>query len=886
MLGRQLGHFHVDGPLGAGGMGEVYRARDLQLDREVAIKVLPAAVARDPDRLARFEREARALARLSHPNILAIHEFGREGDVAYAVTELLRGETLRQRLARGRLPWRKAVEIAAGIADGLASAHAHGIVHRDLKPENLFLTSDGQPRILDFGLARFDAEADSEEITRESPAAITREGVVLGTLGYLSPEQAQGEPGDARSDVFALGCVLFEMLSGRRAFSRESGRESLRAACTEPVSDVSDLGLGIPPEVGRIVAHCLEKEREDRFQSARDLAFDLRAALASATPTGPVAPERPGAGRRRAWRGAAAVALLVAVAALGWLAWPRRGPLGPGTGSAGRVRIVVLPFENLGTTEDAYFAAGMTEEITSRLAGVQTLAVTSRSTAMEYDRSGKTLKKVGEDLGVAFVLEGTVRWDRSGGPGRVRITPQLIRVADDSHIWAGTYEREMAGVFALQSEVAAEVVRALGQTLSPHEASAVGRVPTRDLAAYDLYLRARRVAESSFDPRESAEALRLLNEAVARDPGFAEAHAALARGHVHDYWFYLDRSAACLERARLSAEKAVALAPDSPETHLALGYFYYMGYLDYERALAETRTALELRPDDSQTLALQAFVHRRAGRVQEALRLLERVVVAESGSANLWHNVGETYWLLGRYPEADRSFERALALNPLWGLEYSCRSAVRLCQGAGVEAARAVIGLVPGSPDLREADAVAQWLVQLDVLERRYEAALTRLRSLDLEAFSSQWAYVPLTLAAGDALRLKGDAASARKSYEAALAQVEREMKERPDDPRLFSALGLVRAGLGRREEALRAARTGVDLMPISREAYRGAHRVEDLARVHALVGDPEEAVALLEDLLSRPVRLCAPVLALDPAWDPLRADPRFQALLRPHRVP
>ncbi len=515
VLGRQLGHFRVDGPLGAGGMGEVYRARDLQLDREVAIKVLPAAVARDPDRLARLEREARALARLSHPSILAIHELGREGDVSYVVTELLRGETLRQRLARDRLPWRKAVEIAAAIADGLASAHAHGIVHRDLKPENLFLTSDGQPRILDFGLARLEAEADSEEVTQESPAPITRAGVVVGTLGYLSPEQAQGEPGDARSDVFALGCVLFEMLAGRRAFSRDRGRETLRAALTDSVPNLSDLGLGVPAEVSRIVAHCLEKEPEDRFQSARDLAFDLRAALATATPTGPLLPERRGPRRRRWIVAGGALAALCVAAALLWLAMERRGrPAAPGAGSAGRARIVVLPFENLGTAEDAYFAAGMTEEITSRLAGVQALAVTSRTTAMEYDRAGKTLRTVGADLGVEYVLEGTVRWDRSGGgPGRVRITPQLIRVADDSHLWATAYEREMADVFALQSDVAAEVVRALGQSLSAGEATAVSRVPTRDLAAYDLYLRAKRVAESSYDAREAAEAVRLLRGA-------------------------------------------------------------------------------------------------------------------------------------------------------------------------------------------------------------------------------------------------------------------------------------------------------------------------------------------------------------------------------------
>jgi TolB-like protein/Flp pilus assembly protein TadD len=885
MLGGQLGHFRIEGPLGAGGMGEVYRARDTRLDREVAIKVLPEAVARDPVRLARFEREARALAQLSHPNILAIHEFGREGDVAFVVTELLQGETLRQRLTRERLAWRKVVEIAAGIADGLASAHAHGIAHRDLKPENLFLTTEGQARILDFGIARFEPTGDRESETLEAPASSTKPGILLGTVGYMSPEQSRGEPGDARSDIFAFGCVLFEMLAGRKAFARDTVTDTLRAIQTEPLPGVADLGLGVPPEVGRIVARCVEKDPEERFQSARDLAFDLRAALTSGVaPVAPEAREGPPGRRRRTLLAVVAAAALLIVAGGAWLAWRSRASAPSEGGVNGRKRIVVLPFENLGSPEDSYFAAGMTEEITSRLAGVRTLAVASRTTASEYDRTGKTLKKVGADLGVDYVLEGTVRWDRSrGGPGRVRVTPQLIRVADDTHLWAATYEREMPDVFALQSDVAGEVVRALGESLSPQEASAVGRVPTKNLTAYDLYLRANRISASSEDARENAEALRLLVEVVARDPSFAEAHASLARRHLFDYWFYWDHSADCLERARVSAERAVALAPEIPETRLALGYYYYMGHLDYERARSEARAALRLRPNDPEAVFLQAAVSRRAGQVEEAARLFEQAVAADPGSASKWHNLAESYRLLRRYPEADRAFERSLALNPRWGREYSYRAAVRLCERGSLGGARALVQQAPVGPDLLEADYVAERLVEFDLLERRYDQAASRIRGLGYEAFSTQWTYAPLSCLTGDALRLKGDYVGARKSYELALAQIERELKQRPDDPRLFSALGLVHAGLGHKEEALRAAQTGVDLMPISREAYRGTFRAEDLARVHTLVGDAEAAIDILDDLLTRPSRLCVPLLRLDPAWDPLRKHPRFQTLLEKH---
>jgi TolB-like protein/Tfp pilus assembly protein PilF len=700
----------------------------------------------------------------------------------------------------------------------------------------------------------------------------------------MSPEQSRGEPGDTRSDIFAFGCVLFEMLTGRKAFARDTVSDTLRAIQTEPLPGVADLGLGVPPELSRIVARCVEKDPEERFQSARDLAFDLRAALTSGVT--PVAVEKqPASPGRRRWplvTGVAAAVVLI-VAGGSWLA-SRHRTTGPGGAGPERKRIVVLPFENLGAPDDAYFAAGMTEEITSRLAGVRTLAVASRTTASEYDRTGKTLKRIGADLGVDFVLEGTVRWDRShGDPGRVRITPQLIRVADDSHLWASTYEREMADVFALQSDVAGEVVRALGETLTPQEAGSVARVPTKNLAAYDLYLRAKRIGESSFDPRENKETLRLLSEAVRLDPGFAEAHAGLAQRGLRDYWFYWDRSADCLERARVSAERAVALAPDMPETHLALAYYYYMGHLDYDRAMAEVDAALRLRPDDPEAVTLQAFVDRRAGRTEEAARLLERVVAADPGSPLKWHSLAETCWLLRRYPEADRAFERALALNPRWGSAYSYRAAARLCDGRSLDEARTLVQRAPAAPALLETDDVVERLLQLDILERLYDQVVSRARGIGRDALSSQFAYLPLSRITGDALRLKGDQAGARKSYEFALAQIKRELKQRPDDPRLFSALGLVHAGLGHKEEALRAAQTGIDLMPISREAYRGTFRAEDLARVHALVGDPEAAIDILDDLLTRPSRLCVPLVRLDPAWDPLRKHSGFQALLKKH---
>ena len=889
--GAALGPYQIVGMIGAGGMGEVYRARDPRLARDVAIKVLPSAVADNRDRLERFEREAKALARLSHPNIVAIHELGQDGDTRYVVTELLLGETLRARLMREHLPWRKAVEIAAAVADGLAAAHAQGIVHRDIKPENLFLTEGGQPRVLDFGIARIDPAREPDGRTGTQPGSATDAGVVIGTAGYMSPEQARGEPGDARSDIFALGCVLFEMITGRRAFSRASAPELSHAVQTASLPDLGDLGLSVPPDVARIVAHCVEKHPEDRFQSARDLAFDLRASITSssaAPPMGPDAARRRWAGRPAlAWTALAAATLvaIVTVALTSSRTRPGSSPPGPTQSPAGSTqRIVVLPFENLGSPTDEYFAAGMTEEVTSRLAGVRGLAVTSRTTAVEYNRKGKTLKALGADLGVDYVLEGTVRWDRSEGrTGRVRITPQLIRVSDDAHVWASAYDREMSDVFALQSEVAGEVVRALGQTLTPSEATAVGRVGTRNLAAYDLYLRASRIAFGSYDAGETLESVRMLEGAISDDPTFAEAHALLARQRLSLWWFYQDRTEENLETARVAAERALALAPDIAESHLARAYYFYWGRLDYERAIQEIRASQQLKPGDAEAIALEGYVRRRAGQFENAARLIELAAQTDPGTPSFQHNLGETYWLVRQHAAADRAFERAQALNPRWGREYSYRAANRLCQTGNLEEARTLLAEAPSGP-LADGNDLPQRRVQFDFLARDYDTALRDIDHADQEAFSYHFDYVSASRLRGDALRMKGDRAGARRAYEAAAAHLKGELTSRPDDVRVLGELGITYAGLGRHEDAVEAASTALALMPVTKDAYRGTRRLEDMAIVYVLVGEPDQALAALDELLTRPGRLCTAIVELDPAWDPLRTHPRFKAMLQQHR--
>ncbi len=410
--GSRLGPYEIIGRLGAGGMGEVYRARDARLGRDVAVKVLPEALACDPGRLARFETEARALARLSHPAILSIFDFGKEGEITYAVTELLEGETLRERLGHERLSWRRAVEIATIIADGLASAHSAGIVHRDLKPENIFLTRDGRVKILDFGLARFEPVCEAGKETLAPIPTSTLPGTVLGTVGYMAPEQVRGEPADARSDIFALGCMLYEMLTGERAFKRDTAAETMTAILKDPAPELSLSDTEISSELDGVVGHCLEKNPAERFQSAGDLAFSLRAIAKLSSGTVPVTGTGPAGGtvpRGRTvpirWRRVGAIvlaALLVMAGAV--LIWQkgnivaRRGAAKPSGGE----RVAVLPFENLGAADDAYFASGVTDEITARLAGVRGLSVVSRASAFQYAGTKKSTRQIGTELEVSY----------------------------------------------------------------------------------------------------------------------------------------------------------------------------------------------------------------------------------------------------------------------------------------------------------------------------------------------------------------------------------------------------------------------------------------------------------------------------------------------------
>ncbi len=661
--GSRLGPYEILSHLGSGGMGAVYLARDTRLGREVAIKVLQEHLASDPAALGRFEREARAVAALSHPNILAIHDFGVEDGLCYSVTELLRGETLRGRLDRESLSWRKAVEIAVSIADGLAAAHAQGIVHRDLKPENVFLTEDGRVKILDFGLARLQPGAPEEVGSSVLTASQTQPGTVMGSAAYMSPEQVRGLPVDARSDIFSFGSVLYEMVTGRRAFAGKTSADAMAAILKESPPDPSESGKTIPLALARVITRCLEKSPDERFQSARDLTYALReiaSTSASAVQMSGVAMVGTRVGRGRVAAIAAGVIVLAAALLFALDVGGLRGRLGTrGKGTAIR-SLAVLPLQNLsGDATQEYFADGMTEELIADLARISGLRVTSRTSVMSYRDTKKRLPEIARELGVDAVVEGSV----SRADSKVRVTAQLIEAASDKHLWAQTYERDLHDVLALESEIAQAIARAGRLELTPPEISQLAKTRRVDPAAFEAYVKGR-YFWNKRDGENLKKAIGFFQQALDVDPAYAVAYSGIADSYTQLGYLSLVAPREVFPKAREAAGKALELDASLAEPHASLAYEKFYFDWDWPGAEREFQRAIELNPNYATAHDWYAYLLTATGRLPEARAQIKRAHELDPLSVPIESDMG---FLLHYSYEQDRAAEelrKALEMNP------------------------------------------------------------------------------------------------------------------------------------------------------------------------------------------------------------------------------
>ena len=676
--GTRLGTYQISGPLGAGGMGEVYRARDMRLGREVAIKVLPASVTASPERLARFEREARTVAGLNHPNIVTLFSVEEDGGTRFLTMELVEGQSLDRVVTAGGLPVLRVLDLAIPIANALAAAHERGVVHRDLKPGNVMVTHDGWVKVLDFGLAKVAAEpagsgADAGTIGATVGAPISGEGQVLGTVPYMAPEQIRGEPVDARSDVFALGIMLYELATGQRPFTGATPADVSSAILRDAPVPVVAVRLDLPRDLNRIIARCLEKNPRDRFQTARDVSNELRY-VQKEIESGAISASSSGSGVRGALGSTPS-----AVGGGGGATTPtppssRASGVAPATPAPGSVvpSIAVLPFVNRSRGEDdEYFSDGLADELLNVLTKVRGLRVAARASSFQFKGKNEDLAVIGERLNVATLLDGSVR--KSGN--RVRISVQLVKADDRIQLWSETYDRSLDDIFAVQDDIAQSVVKELRTALLGEAPdSAASGIAKDDVAqaakghgqnpeAYRLYLQGKHFV-SRTNPEDNLRGIRLLEDALRLDPTLALAWTELSRAHGNSGGYGWAPVREGYRRALEAAERALALAPDLAEAHVRLAAIHRMHTWDRKAARASIQRAVELAPGNPDVMRAAASEAETDGRFKEAEDLYKRACEQDPLNPNAYSGLASSYRLTGRFEEAATLYQKAMDLAP------------------------------------------------------------------------------------------------------------------------------------------------------------------------------------------------------------------------------
>jgi serine/threonine-protein kinase len=880
--GRTVSHFRVLDLIGAGGMGVVYRAEDTRLQRAVALKFLLPQFVLDDSAKERFLFEARSAAALDHPNICTVYEVGESEDgQLYLAMALYAGETLSARLTRaGPLDTREALAIARQLADGIACAHAAGIVHRDLKPSNVMLPPDGPVKILDFGLAK------------AKGLSLTRSGVQLGTVAYMAPEQICGEAVDVRTDLWALGVMLYEMLTGRRPFEAERDISVAHAIVNDAPPRPSALRADLTPVVESIVLELLDKEPARRPATAADLVRELAAAQ-SITGPWPAMPNASrgihitGFGTRRPWsRPAAMIGIAlggIALAVGAGLTW-RASARDAASDVPPDRSIAVLPFDNLSSAkENEFLAGGLQDAVITQLTQVADLRVVSRQSVRAYAGSSKPLRQIAQELGVGTILQASVQMVGQ----RARVTAQLIDAKTDRHLWANEYERDGTDLFALQNEIGLAIVGALRAELTAGERDRLTRPPTNSPEAYTFYLQGRQYQERppgtgtlalALGEPELRAAESLYRRALALDSNFALAHAqlALVQGALMGY----DRAPGRREEMRAEAETALRLQPGLPEAHLAIGGYWAVEG-DRGRALAEYELARRGLPNDGKVARMIAMIHRRQGRWREVLAGLERAATLDPRDGATSINLAWTYQAMGRCQDAVRTWDNAIELAPdnyRFVMERG-RAFVR-CYG-NTDSLAAALRRIPADFDPEGQITLAR--ADLARLRRRPGDALAAFQTMRPEVLEGDdldnISYI--TLIRAEARAALGDTALARIDYDSARAILDRAIEREPNSAVLHVQHALASVGSGRTQDAIREARKSLELLPVGKDAFNAPLIMRFTAEIYARAGDADAAVDLFEQLRALPnIWFSFPELRLDPRWDPLRRNARFQRLI------
>jgi serine/threonine protein kinase/Flp pilus assembly protein TadD len=842
--------------LGRGAMGVTYKAVDVNLRCAVALKVINARFIGDESARRRFVREARAAASVRHPNVASVFHLGKSNETYFYAMEFVDGQPLDQVIrSSGSLDVKLALEIMTQVASGLSAVHKQNLVHRDVKPSNIMISfEDGGAiaKIIDLGLAKAVAGPLSKTVG-------SIPGSFAGTPEFASPEQFAGVGVDIRSDLYSLGATLWNMLAGMPPFrgtSAELMYQHLHAAL--PIGRLDQ----IPQPIVILLQVLLEKDADSRFQNPTELLNAISAVQRAMNRRRTIRPQE----LRRA---------------------SSRGPSSQQKESpeirAPKRSIAVLPFESLSDNKrDTYFADGVQDEILSNLAKVSRLNVISRTSVMPYRSVGdRDVRSIGEALGVAHVVEGTVR--RRGN--RVRIAIRLIDARKDKALWYESYDRDLTDVFVIQSEIAETVATKLRARLSPKERQGIGEKPTDDLEAYDLYLQAKQLVTDVPGIRMRDEhdnllkATKLLQAAILKDPKFARAYCLLAKAHDELYRLDLDDERRTLGDAAVN--EASRLRPDLPDVHIASAFHLYRCYRNYERARLQIAIAQRALPNSTDALAAIAYIDRREGRLEESTRALERALDLDPRNPEYLRQLAVNYVCLCRNREFEQIYDRVIRIQaeekPLLMVE---KAFLMLISKADLTSCRAAFKELPASMKHDRRIVSQRFAYALHARDWKMAKEILSDSSNKELYFSEAEALVPRGCLEIWLAQVQGDYPRTRSNFTRAREELYRKVEEYPKDSALLSVLGLIDAALGRAEEAIKEAKYAVEMLPICKDAWEGPCLVYNLAVVYALTNEPSLAFEQLAILFETPGGIAYGELRLDPAWDPLRVDPRFEQLM------
>src|SRR6266481_2994576 len=865
-----LGNYQVLEEIGRGGMGVIYRARQRHSRRIVAIKRILSYHADSQETLMRFRREAQAAANLDHPNILPIYEVSEYDDgPPFFSMKFASGGSLLEAAPILRSDPHRAVALMAKVARAVQYAHEQGILHRDLKPGNILLDGHGEPMVADFGLAKW----------LEPTGRLTRTPSIFGTPGYIAPEQVSGSDTKLTSaaDVYGLGAVLFDLLAGRPPFTGEHALKTIQQAAEKPAPKLRTLAPALDRDLETICAKCLERDPLARYRSAGELADDLERWL-----HGRSIVARPVSPPVHLWRWvrrnplvAQMAALVLAMATAVGVMISKAQTVSPPSASG----IAVLPFESLSPDkENAFFAYGVYDGVWTKLAKVANLKVINHPSVAKYRGARDTLE-IGRALNVAYVLKGSVRKNAD----RIHVNAELIGTPKNARVWAEEYDRDLSDVFTLQGEIAQKIADKLGVGVSPAGKTAFQDIPTSDLISYDAYLRAKDllydIALSTRQKEDLFQAVELLDQAVARDPSFFDAYCQLAGAHDRIFFLAFDHTDVRLKLSETVIQSIQRLHPERGETHLALAQHYYYAYRDYNRARQELVLAHLTLPNESRIPLLAGYIDRRQDRWEKSLEEMNQALELNPRDFSVLQQIALTYEALGRYQEMASTLDGVLSLSPKDVPSRVRRALVDLEGRADAKAFETTIDAILADEPNTALGFVNPWL--LAVLREQDSGGVQRaLSNMGEGGCFDETIPFPNDWCEGIAAWVHGDESTARAAFENARKELAEEVHNQPDYAAALCALGVVDAILGNKEAAIREGERAVELIPISKSAIEGATLVRYMAVIYAWTGEKDRAVQRLAETTYLPgSHISYGYLRLHPLWDPLRGDPRFEAI-------